>query len=97
LYAAIATELGLECHIIFGGVNGALTNHAWNSIKLDGKWYFIDSTWGDTENRNKYFLVTKDLLSSSDYGNHVSDMYESYEKANEIFATENYNQDNVSL
>jgi len=97
LYAAIATELGLDCHIIFGGVNGSSTNHAWNSIKLDGKWYFIDSTWGDTENRNKYFLVTKDLLSSSDYGYHISDMYDSYEKANEIFATENYNQDSVSL
>ncbi|WFR59955.1 Ig-like domain-containing protein [Anaerocolumna sp. AGMB13025] len=91
LYAAIAKELGLDCQIIFGGVNGSSTNHAWNAIKLDGKWYCIDSTWGDTESRDKYFLVTKDVLSSREYGYHISDMYEEYNKAGEIFATENYN------
>jgi hypothetical protein len=96
LYSAIAKELGLDCQIIFGGVNGSSTNHAWNTIKLDGKWYCIDSTWGDTENRDKYFLVTKDVLSSGDYGYHISDMYEDYNNANEIFSTENYNPETAN-
>lgn len=90
LYAAIAKELGLDCQIIFGGVNGSSTNHAWNAVKLDGKWYCVDSTWGDTENRDKYFLVTRNTLEMSDYGYHISDMYKDFEEANEIFATENY-------
>jgi hypothetical protein len=90
IFATIAKELGLECDIIFGGVNGSSSNHAWNIVELDGKWYCIDTTWGNSENRSKYFLITKETLKSKEYGEHISDMYKKYEDAGEIFATENY-------
>lgn len=34
------------------------TNHAWNSIKLDGKWYLVDATWaaGAYDYRRKKFV-----------------------------------------
>lgn len=91
LYAIMANELGLSCEIIFGGVDGSSSNHAWNAVKLNNKWYCLDPTWGDIANRDKYFLVTKDDFASSDYGYHVSDMYSKFEEAGEIFAKENYN------
>ena len=31
-------------------------NHAWNIIKIDDNWYFIDVTWDDSLNSLKYYL-----------------------------------------
>lgn len=90
LYAMLANELGLDCEIVFGGVNGFSSNHAWNIVKLDDKWYCIDSTWGDTDNRDKYFLKTMDTFASLDYGYHTSILYDNYMNAGEIFATTDY-------
>ena len=36
---------GLECEFV-GGVAGG-GGHAWNQVKVDGKWYNIDVTWDD--------------------------------------------------
>ena len=50
-------------------------NHAWNAVKLDGKWYFIDCTWDDPINesndhaavsgfeRRTYFCLNEELLA----------------------------------
>lgn len=38
---------GLEC-IIVTGYNGE--NHAWNMVKIDGKWYGVDCTFDETNN-----------------------------------------------
>jgi transglutaminase/protease-like cytokinesis protein 3 len=54
LYQAIAQALGLEAVIVEGyakGVGGLVgtdneINHAWNGVKIDGKWYLLDTTWG---------------------------------------------------
>jgi len=94
LYATIANELGLDCEIIFGGVDGKLYNHAWNVIKLNGQWYCVDAMWSDIANSDKYFLVSKDVLASSDYGYHVSSTYDNYENIGEIFAIDNYDISN---
>lgn len=42
LFYCMATSVGLECHII----SGSKVNHAWNSVKINGKWILLDSTWG---------------------------------------------------
>lgn len=54
-------EAGLESRIISGRGNGE--NHAWNIVKVEGKWYNIDLTWDDPVSRTgeailsyKYFL-----------------------------------------
>lgn len=33
-------------------------NHAWNKVKLDGKWYNMDVCWADTANASDYDLKT---------------------------------------
>ncbi len=58
--------LGIECHIITGEVEGI--GHAWNAIKLDGEWYYVDTTWDDPVPdvkdvvRYTYFNVTDEVL-----------------------------------
>lgn len=37
----MAVSAGLDCKYVTGG------NHAWNQVKVDGKWYYIDCTWDD--------------------------------------------------
>lgn len=45
---------GIECEIITS------ENHAWNKVKVDGEYYYIDVTWDDTDNssnmRYDYYL-----------------------------------------
>ena len=54
LYFALAEAMNLESAIIIGHAKGATpnlarfqdVNHSWNSVKIDGKWYLLDATWG---------------------------------------------------
>jgi transglutaminase/protease-like cytokinesis protein 3 len=39
------TDAGIECRIITGTAGGG--SHAWNIVKVNGKWYNIDLTWDD--------------------------------------------------
>lgn len=48
----LCDKLGVECII----VNGC--NHMWNQVKIDGKWYIVDSTWGDSgDEADDWFLL----------------------------------------
>jgi len=51
----VCTLLGIESEVIGGyarfgypqiGKPQSNTNHAWNAVKLNGKWQYIDATWG---------------------------------------------------
>lgn len=63
----LLNQLGIENDYVDGSANGIL--HAWNLVKIDGKYYFMDITWDDpTPNKigyvgYSYFLVTSDQLS----------------------------------
>lgn len=55
LFDRLAKLCGLESEIILGKAKTDIsdigdiseeTNHAWNSVKIDGKWRLIDVTWG---------------------------------------------------
>lgn len=60
--------LGIECDRITGvatNSSGDTGAHAWNRVKLDGAWYYIDVCWddpvpdqGDVVPRYTYYLVT---------------------------------------
>lgn len=45
----ILDRAGIPCLYVPGeGVNdGEVESHAWNYVKLDGNWYFVDCTWDD--------------------------------------------------
>ena len=51
----------IPCIVVYGSTDGGW--HAWNAIQLDGQWYWVDSTWGDsTNNRDFYFCMTDSEL-----------------------------------
>ena len=55
---------GIENKIIIGDLNGV--SHAWNLVKLNGKWYQLDTTNNDVAN-NKYFLVNDKTLRNDGF------------------------------
>ncbi len=96
LYSLIMNKLGLECKFIEGSVyKNTGNNHAWNIIKLDGKWYCVDTTWGDQVGLEKYFLKSIYTMNTSEYGYHVSEVYDNYIKAGEVFSDDDYSLDKI--
>lgn len=55
LFQLLAGKIGIESRIVLGYKGDEL--HAWNIVKLDDKWYQIDTTYGAAfEDRSDYFL-----------------------------------------
>lgn len=46
-YEYLLQKKGIESVIVSGTVDGE--SHAWNLVKLDGEYYFMDVTWGDIQ------------------------------------------------
>lgn len=38
-------QIGIPCTLVMGNTDDV--SHAWNAVKLDGNWYYIDVTWDD--------------------------------------------------
>ncbi|MDR1771841.1 MAG: hypothetical protein LBS02_14590 [Hungatella sp.] len=61
-FVEMAKACGLEAEHITGGAGACYEsdgllgngNHAWNKVKLDGKWYHVDVTWEDPVPENSY-------------------------------------------
>ncbi len=69
-YLLMCQLSGLECIYVTGTAGGP---HAWNQVKIDGKWYNVDVTWDDPVstdkafddhkyNRYSYFLISDELM-----------------------------------
>lgn len=67
------TEAGLESRIISGTGDGVA--HAWNIVKVSGKWYNIDLTWDDPVSAEGEPVLTYDyyLKSTKDFKDHKRD------------------------
>lgn len=75
-FMALCNAVGIECEYVSGTGNGG--SHAWNQVRVDGKWYNVDVTWDDpikidgesfddhSHNRYNYFLVSDEVM----YKNH---------------------------
>jgi len=80
-FQQMAESAGFEAIKVNGiGFNskGQTETHAWNQVKVDGKWYNIDVTWDDPVTngdigfdnlRYKYFLVPDSII----YKDHTAD------------------------
>jgi hypothetical protein len=63
LYQELAKKMGLKSTIVLGYAKGIdyivgednRVNHAWNAVKIEDKWYLIDSTWGAGTVSNSQF------------------------------------------
>ncbi len=59
---------GIECVTVEAqsvASGGSLTEHAWNMVCLDGKWYCVDVTWDDPSGwmpNHTYFNQTSDFF-----------------------------------
>lgn len=42
----LLSELGIQSAIVTGEAEG--TSHAWNLVRMDGEYYFVDTTWGNS-------------------------------------------------
>lgn len=93
-FRALCEKAGMSCFLIYGtGASGI--SHAWNVVKVDGKWYQIDTTWDDTEaNARKlldtyyeYFLLSDEKMSETHIWNQV------FPKATENYESEQLEQE----
>ena len=68
-------KAGLSCAI----ASSQNINHAWNIVKVNGKWYHVDATWDDPvwdmpgRSNHDYFLVSFDTMNKNTLTNHTKD------------------------
>lgn len=43
----LCNRMGVECGLVQGRVKNTGEYHAWNLVKADGAYYYVDTTWGD--------------------------------------------------
>lgn len=62
-------QAGIDSSLIVGGFideNSQVQRHAWNMVKYDQDYYYIDATWGDDEENgmiiNEYFMFSSDNM-----------------------------------
>ena len=65
----MAISAGLECRFVSGTADGG--GHAWNQVKVDGKWYYIDCTWDDPVGGG--YENYKYYLSESLWSDHIAE------------------------
>lgn len=67
-FEAFMDTLGIETEYVRGTANGG--GHAWNKVKIDGTWYWIDVTWDDPVPDSpgivywyNYFLISEEQMN----------------------------------
>ena len=87
-YQWLLDYLGIDCIVVYGNstLRGKPEGHAWNKVKLEGKWYNVDVCWADTSDGMSYFLKSDDYY---DKNFHKIDEYFNIES---LLSKENYSK-----
>ena len=93
LFYDMAKEAGLKVKYITGNIDGGGL-HAWNLVKVEGKWYHIDVTWDDgnggaEDYDYEYYLKSDDYMREN---KHSWDK-KSYPKCKESYEIEDEDED----
>lgn len=74
LYQTMCEAIGITCRRALGTANNgqATGSHGWNEVVIDGKVYYVDSTWNDTPAGNRY-LMSETLWSDHTFGSYSID------------------------
>ena len=73
LYSAVMNRLGIDCTMV---ISDEMV-HAWNIIKIDGKWYHVDLTFDDPlydrlgRVGHGHFLLSDEEIASAEKGSHT--------------------------
>ena len=105
-YQHLLKAAGIPAWYVAGSSRGI--GHAWNIVKIDGNWYYTDTTWDDTDDRYEYFdscyeyfnITTTQLLLDHTIDNDYKSLVPNatataanyYVKENLIFSSFNKNQ-----
>lgn len=57
----LLNRLGVKCTLVTGTVDTG-EGHAWNLVKADGEYYYVDTTWGDAS-----YLIEEDRQQDGQY------------------------------
>lgn len=74
LYRTMCEAIGINCKLAEGITPNPDTgemnmSHAWDAVFIDGKVYYVDPTWNDSETPNRY------LMSETLWPDHVFEYY----------------------
>ena len=59
-YAFLLHQVGVEVDFANGNINEGSIGHRWNIVRLDGEYYFVDTTWALSSKSLRYFLMDTD-------------------------------------
>lgn len=77
-FKLLCDYVGIEC-VVASGTAWSGGGHAWNQVKVGGKWYNIDVCWDDPVSSQPVLRYDEFLLSDERfYKDHVKDPYEQY-------------------
>ncbi len=79
-YQFLCQQLGMECNYVTGTTKSGGA-HAWNKIRVEGRWFLVDSCWDGSftsaTNPNNfshnYFLVNDEEFKTAGDGGHAGD------------------------
>lgn len=85
LFYRLALEVGVDARVITGDSGGP---HAWNIVKLNGKYYNVDSTWDAGLSTYSYFLKNmNDFSGHTRYAEYqTSDFTSAYPMAEKSYS-----------
>lgn len=95
-YEYLLNKAGVRAKFNAGRVPG--DKHAWNLVRLEDGWYYIDPTWDDTNsthNKYQYFLMDPETFEKNHFDNYYPGMYEKTDKLGKKYLTYLYDKQDL--